>query len=95
MSKKTKISNIERFTPSIEEGLSNQQVQQRIKQKLYNKTKIAIGKSYAQIFFDNVFSFFNIVLFAIAGLMIWGGYYWGLFFLFVLIPNIIIGCMKI
>jgi len=91
MNKKSKVSNIERFTPSIEEGLSNQQVQQRIKQKLYNKTKIAIGKSYAQIFFDNVFSFFNIVLFAIAGLMIWGGYYWGLFFLFVLIPNIIIG----
>ncbi|HNX16006.1 MAG TPA: HAD-IC family P-type ATPase [Bacilli bacterium] len=83
--------NIERYNPSIEGGLSSEQVDVRFQEKLNNKTKAAIGKSYAQIIFDNVFSFFNIVLFAIAGLMIWGGYYWGLFFLCVLIPNIVIG----
>lgn len=83
--------NIERLSPSIEEGLSSLQVANRFKEKLYNKTKTAIGKSYTQIIFDNVFSFFNIVLFIIAGLMIWAEAYSGLFFLCVLIPNICIG----
>ncbi len=89
--RRAKKENIQRFTPSIEEGLSSLQVNNRYKEKLNNKTKAAIGKSYTQIVFDNVFSFFNIVLFIIAGLMIWAEAYSGLFFLFVLIPNIFIG----
>lgn len=91
MSNKVKKSEIERFTPSVEAGLSSSQVDLRNKQKLNNKTKAAIGKSYVQILFDNVLSFFNIVLFGIAALMIWAGHYTGLFFLCVLIPNIVIG----
>ena len=87
----SKNTTIERFNPSIDGGLSSQQVASRFKDKLFNKTKAAIGKSYTQIFFDNVFSFFNIVLFGIAGLMIWAGAYLSLFFLLVLIPNILIG----
>jgi cation-transporting P-type ATPase E len=89
--RRAKKENIQRFAPSIEEGLSSLQVASRYKEKLDNKTKAAIGKSYTQIIFDNVFSFFNIVLFIIAGLMIWAEAYSGLFFLCVLIPNIFIG----
>lgn len=89
--RRAKKENIQRFAPSIEEGLSSLQVASRYKEKLNNKTKAAIGKSYTQIIFDNVFSFFNIVLFIIAGLMIWAEAYSGLFFLCVLIPNIFIG----
>jgi len=80
-----------RYNHDLKNGLSSEQVKDRIDNKLTNKTKIFVGKSYGRIIFDNVFSFFNILLFIIAGLMIWAKYYDGLFFLIVLIPNIIIG----
>jgi len=83
--------NIVRYNPSVNEGLNSDQVKERIKQGLVNKTKQAIGKSYWEIILTNVLSFFNIVLFVIAGLMIYAERYNGLLFLFVLIPNIIIG----
>lgn len=81
---------IERYHPSLG-GLTNQQVEERISDKLTNKTTIAVGKSVWEIIRTNVFSFFSILLFVIAGLMIFANYYTGLFFLGVLIPNIIIG----
>ena len=72
-------------------GLTSAEVKQRIEQKLVNKTNLTVGKSYFRIFADNLFSFFNILLFTVAGFMIYGGYYSGLLFLGILIPNIIIG----
>ena len=72
-------------------GLTTEEVNQRIEQKLVNKTNLTVGKSYFRIIADNVFSFFNILLYVIAVLMVYGGYYSGLLFLGVLIPNIIIG----
>lgn len=89
-SKKNK-KEIERFNPSIGQGLASEQVQLRNRQGLNNKTKPAIGKSYLEIILTNVFNFFNVLLFIIAGFMIWSGYYSGLFFLFVIIPNMLIG----
>lgn len=73
------------------QGLTTKEVEERISKGQINKTSITVGKSYLKIITDNLLSFFNIILFAIAGLMIYGGYYTGLFFLVVLIPNIIIG----
>ena len=72
-------------------GLTSKEVEERKEQGLVNKTNLTVGKSYLRIIYDNLFSFFNIVLYIIAGLMIYGGYFTGLFFLAVLIPNIIIG----
>ncbi len=83
--------SVERFQPSVEQGLTHEQVQMRIKQKMTNKTKMVVGKSYLEIIVSDIFNFFNIVLFIIAGLMIYGEYYSGLFFLCVLIPNIVLG----
>ena len=73
------------------QGLTTAEVKDRIEKKLVNKTNLTVGKSYFRIFADNLFSFFNILLFIVAGFMIYGGYYSGLLFLAVLIPNIIIG----
>ncbi len=80
-----------RFNPTPQSGLTTTQVNERIKEGLINKTKHAVGKSYTEIIFNNVFSFFNVLLFVIAGLLIYAGEFNSLFFLFVLIPNIIIG----
>ena len=77
-----------RVTPDINSGLSNEQAEERKKLGLTNKTNIVVGKTYLEIIFTDVFSFFNILLFAIAGLMIAAGYWQGLSFLAVLIPNI-------
>lgn len=82
--------NIKRRTPTAKVGLTKPEVDERIAQHLVNKTKIVVGKTYFEIIFTDVFSFFNVLLFIIGGLMIAAQYWYGLLFLLVLIPNIII-----
>ena len=81
---------IVRTIPPIKTGLSDEEVQQRQSLKLVNKSRKVIGKTYTHIIFADVFSFFNIFMFAIAGLMISAQHWIGLTFLALLIPNIII-----
>lgn len=83
--------DIERFNVDINEGLSDEQVLLRKKQKLFNKSKQAFGKSYAEIIISNVFSFFNVLLYVIAGVMLYFKLYSGMFFVIVLLSNTIIG----
>ncbi|MCQ2086753.1 MAG: HAD-IC family P-type ATPase [Bacilli bacterium] len=85
---------VTRYNPQYDVGLSKEQVKERQENKLNNKTKLVVGKSYAEIIFTNVLSFFNITLFAIAAVMIINGLYKNLFFLTVLIPNIVIGLVQ-
>lgn len=54
--------------PSI--GLSEEQVKQMKSYGLVNKMPKAVTKSYFKIFFDNIFNFFNIILFGVALFMI-------------------------
>ena len=79
---------IERVLPPLTKGLSNEQVEERKKLGLVNKTKVVVGKTYFEIILTDVFSLFNILLFVVAGLMIAAQYWAGLTFLVVLIPNI-------
>lgn len=88
--KKTDIKNVIRFNPDHLKGLTKEQVEQRKNEGLVNKTKAFVGKSYLEIIVNDVFNLFNILLFVIAGFMIYGQYYSGLFFLVILTPNIII-----
>ena len=79
---------IERILPPLSKGLSKEQVEERKKLGLVNKTKVVVGKTYFEIILTDVFSLFNILLFVVAGLMIAAQYWIGLTFLVVLIPNI-------
>ena len=79
---------IERVLPPLTKGLSKEQVEERKKLGLVNKTKVVVGKTYFEIILTDVFSLFNILLFIVAGLMIAAQYWTGLTFLVVLIPNI-------
>ena len=88
----------ERFNVNIDQGLSYEQVELRKKQKLVNKSKKAFGKSYAEIIISNLFSVFNILLYVIAGVMIFFTIRYneprilsGMFFVVVLLCNTIIG----
>ncbi len=79
---------IERILPPLSKGLSKEQVEERKKLGLVNKTKVVVGKTYFEIILTDVFSLFNVLLFVVAGLMISAQYWIGLTFLVVLIPNI-------
>ena len=79
---------IERILPPLSKGLSKEQVEERKKLGLVNKTKVVVGKTYFEIILTDVFSLFNVLLFVVAGLMIAAQYWIGLTFLVVLIPNI-------
>ena len=84
-------NNYERFSASIDQGLTNEQVELRVKQKLVNKSQQAFGKAYTEIIVSNVFSFFNVLLYVIAGVMIYFRLFTGMFFVIVLLSNTIVG----
>jgi len=99
-SKKKAIIEVERVSSDTETGLNQEQIDLRIKAGLVNKTKMIAGKTYWEIIRTDVLSFFNIMLFVIAGFIIFANcmdesgkakWYSGLFFTVVLICNIIIG----
>ncbi len=79
---------IERFSVNEETGLTKEQVIQRNQEGLNNKTKIVVGKTYGEIIMNDLFSFFNLLLFGIAILCASAQYYTGLFFLVILFLNI-------
>lgn len=73
-------------------GLASAQVDERRAAHLTNKKKKQHSKSYWKIFFDNVCNPFNLLLFAVMGVMIWArvslSHY---IFAIVLFANVIIG----
>ncbi|MCF0232861.1 MAG: HAD-IC family P-type ATPase, partial [Enterococcus sp.] len=86
------IKNAELFEKSPSEGLSLKEVQLRTDQGLVNKTPKKVTKSYWQIIVDNCFSFFNLVYFVVAILMLIAkvqiSYY---FFIIPVLANMFIG----
>ena len=82
-----KIENIERFSPSIDCGLTDAQIQKRIDAKLVNYDTSVPTKSIKQILASNFFTLFNF-LNLILGLAIFAvGSYKNMLFLFVVIIN--------
>ena len=79
---------------NIINGLSQAEVEERKKQGLTNKTTLVVGKTTWEILATNVFSLFNIVLFVVAGLLIYAEQYSSLFFIVILLSNIIIGLIE-
>ena len=99
---KRKSENVEitRYSPDLSKGLTDEQVSSRIEEHLVNKTKIIAGKTYWEIIRTDVLTFFNNLLFIVAGFMIFANindgvyetkWYTGLFFVLILLSNIIIG----
>lgn len=85
-------NNAKHYDLNIETGLTSEQVKERIENKLTNKTKKLVTKSYLRIFYENVINFFNILLVVITVFMIIAKLPIGQFvFLLVLVANISIG----
>ena len=87
-------NNVVRFEPTIENGLSIEQVEQRNKEGLINQTNKQYSKTYKQIFFNNIFTFFNILCMAVAAALIFVKEYKNLTFMLILVCNTVIGIVQ-
>ena len=88
---------LKRFNPKIEEGLSTEDVTYMKSVGKVNTAKNPTNKSYGRIIFDNVFTFFNILMFAIAGLLllvVGPQVVTNLMFLGIILANLLIGTIQ-
>ena len=85
------------YTPDAKEGLSSEIVNQRKEDGLVNIASSPTNKSYAQIIFGNIFTFFNILMFSIATVLIvivGPKVVTNLMFLGIIICNLLIGTIQ-
>lgn len=94
--RRKKEANLElkRYNPDPSYGLSDDYVQKRKSDGLYNQTKVGSTKSIKKIVFSNLITFFNILTFAIAGILISVQAFTDLFFVVIVSANIIIGIIQ-
>lgn len=59
--KKEVNAKVERFSPTLNDGLTAAQVETRFKQFLFNATNKQYSRSYASIFIGNICTFFNLL----------------------------------
>ncbi|MBQ5801475.1 MAG: HAD-IC family P-type ATPase, partial [Clostridia bacterium] len=88
------LSKIERFTPTSTQGLAAEQVETRKKQGLINVTNVKYTKSYANIIFGNVFSFFNCLCFLVAAALALAECWNNLLFIAIILINITIAVVQ-
>ena len=88
------LSGVERFSPSVDTGLTTEQVQERFAKGLVNVDTAKKGKSIAGIIFSNIFTFFNVVYIIISIILIIYGLAGQLTFLPVVIANTAIAIVQ-
>ena len=86
--------DIVRFKVDLKKGLTEEQVEQRHTEGLANSPDTQVGKSIAMIFVTNIFTFFNMLFFGIAIVLIAIGEYYNLLFLGTVLSNMIIGIVQ-
>ena len=87
--KKNKDIEYERFDPAVKVGLSAEQVQQRIAEGNVNVVHSKNTKTYRSIIFGNIFTFFNLLCFLVAGaLLAVGAAIIQCFFLIIVLANV-------
>ena len=87
-------NKVARFETSLDYGLNEQQVQQRITEGLVNDNQKQYSKTYKQIFLNNILTFFNILCFIVAAALIYVGEFKNLSFLIILCCNTVIGIVQ-
>ena len=92
--KKEDALELKRYNPDPNYGLSDDYVAKRKADGLVNATKIGSTKSIKKIIFSNLVTFFNILTYAIAGILISVGAFTDLFFVVIVTANVIIGIIQ-
>lgn len=78
----------------LNEGLTEAQVLERMENGYANINTVSATKTVRQIFHDNIFTYFNLIFFVIAVILISVGAFSNLFFLNIVIPNTVIGIIQ-
>jgi len=95
MKRKQKIEQeIKRYKVSTKQGLSSEQVKERIEEKLTNKAKIKSSHSYFSIIMKNTCTFFNLIWLILALALVWVQAYQDLLFLIVIVLNTLIAIVQ-
>ena len=92
-----KSEDIKRFNPTVEQGLDSASVTYMQNIGKVNIAKSPTNKSYTKIILGNIFTFFNILMFAIAGLLLYmvgPKVVTNLMFLGIIICNLLIGTIQ-
>ncbi len=91
----TDYSAAERYESDYTRGLTAFQVEKREADGFVNVTRRKTGKSYGRILFSNIFTFFNLLIFIVAGALIAvHAAFSQLFFLVIILANITIGIVQ-
>ena len=85
---------LKRYSPELRMGLTEQQVQERVAQGEVNYAVESPSKSKKEIIYSNIFTYFNLIFFIIAILLISVGSFRDLTFLPVIIANTLIGIIQ-
>ena len=96
LKKKTKKETveIERFQPNYKVGLTAEQVQRRLEEGNNNYIKSSNTKTYRSIILGNIFTFFNLLSFFVAGALLAVGSWKDCFFLIIVLVNMAIGIIQ-
>ena len=94
LKKQVQLKDIKRLNTDPKSGLTQEQVDQQKALGLSNIVKKTNAKSYKSIFFGNIFTFFNLLGFLVAGALIAVRSYSNLYFLLVFVANIMIGIIQ-
>lgn len=92
--RKTNMQYVDRFEPNPEDGLNDEQVNQRILEGFSNFKPKNSSKSIPQIFMSNILTILNVLIFIIAGFLISIGSVKDLTFLVIITVNIVIGIIQ-
>ncbi len=87
-------SGVTRFHTDLKKGLTPDQVDKRQQQGLTNVNTVKTTKSYAAIILGNIFTFFNILCFAVVAALIAVGSWKNLTFSVIIIVNLLIGIIQ-
>ena len=83
-----------RFRTDLKRGLTDEQVKTRIEEGLVNNVGKGSTKTIPHIIFSNIFTVFNLIIFAVAAWLISVGAVKDLFFIVIATANIIIGIVQ-
>lgn len=88
-------SDVERFTPALDQGLSETQVETRFEQFLFNDVNKKYSKSYASIFIGNFCTIFNLLCVVVAMALAFAGAEITQFlFVVIFAANLVIGVVQ-
>ncbi|MCD8397161.1 MAG: cation-translocating P-type ATPase [Lachnospiraceae bacterium] len=85
---------MERFNPTTEQGLSQAQVDDRLFRGLKNTAPESPSKTKKEIIYSNLFTYFNLIFFLIAILLILVGAFRDMTFLPIIVANTCIGIFQ-